>query len=534
MTGLCQIWRGRLVCRLERDKQSGGLDGIMARSKTTAQDWRELTIELSDECATGNFWIDNGLAYLLSEFGPGSYKLGQLWDHVLPRLVVKTGRQDTYFDADAQEEKSYEKRTWIAPANAFIKVVDSGAKITLPNGKKVLARPPKYEITPDFTSRKNPCAVCGREDRVQKTKMWCFPFVVDPGKFANFYSCAREPLRMCTRCVIAGLAAHLAVLWSGSNDNLMLFLFHGELPELVTLHRVFIQPKRAANDGNGRLADLPYRAEYASEAALALLLQMAGELHEQQKHTNNPEIAAALAYLFGCEEETRGGMVLYVLRMSKSQFAEIREVAELTDFYTLFQRWRDLKVGGKQMGQGEIERVFQQFQIRKQKRVDTLYRERIARAILSRADPTPAIEDYLSEKLKEKEKSPLVFGTIEVLDVYLVEVLEMNEDMLRRLKGFGYSLGKAVQEKQEMGILYQLRNAKTVDEMLRVLNDIQFRLEMTVPEDLLEVDDQQRIKGVPWNRVRTLLSIYAMNAYLRQEGSKKAEEKEEEAKAAAY
>jgi hypothetical protein len=49
-----------------------------------------------------------------------------------------------------------------------------------------------------------------------------------------------------------------------------------------------------------------------------------------------------------------------------------------------------------------------------------------------------------------------------------------------------------------------------------MLNDAQFRLEITVPEALLKIEKGERIAGVPWVRVKTLLSIYSMNAYLRK------------------
>jgi hypothetical protein len=49
------------------------------------------------------------------------------------------------------------------------------------------------------------------------------------------------------------------------------------------------------------------------------------------------------------------------------------------------------------------------------------------------------------------------------------------------------------------------------------LNDVQFRLELTIPEALLRIEKGEHIAGAPWVRVKTLLSIYAMNAYLRKE-----------------
>jgi len=75
-------------------------------------------------------------------------------------------------------------------------------------------------------------------------------------------------------------------------------------------------------------------------------------------------------------------------------------------------------------------------------------------------------------------------------------------------------LGQTAHKENEMGLLYSLRNVRNIEEFCRVLNDVQFRLKLTVPEALLEIEPGEKIKGSPWKRVKTLLSIYAMNAYL--------------------
>jgi hypothetical protein len=93
----------------------------------------------------------------------------------------------------------------------------------------------------------------------------------------------------------------------------------------------------------------------------------------------------------------------------------------------------------------------------------------------------------------------------------------MDEQFQRTLAGFGHSLGIAAHEHNEMGLLYDLRNAKTPEAFYRVLNDVQFRLESTVPEALLHIERAERIAGVPWVRVKTILAIYAMNAFLAKE-----------------
>jgi hypothetical protein len=160
--------------------------------------------------------------------------------------------------------------------------------------------------------------------------------------------------------------------------------------------------------------------------------------------------------------------------------------------------------------------ILRQFEAQQGGKRESIWRDKIARELLQLADPLPFVEQFLFEACaKEENPRPLLRGTLEVLDYYLREVLGMDEQLRRVLAGFGHRLGAAAQEHSDMGILYALRNAKNPDEFYRVINDAQSRLELTVPEVLLRIEPGERIAGSPWGRVKTLLSIYAMNQFLR-------------------
>jgi len=165
----------------------------------------------------------------------------------------------------------------------------------------------------------------------------------------------------------------------------------------------------------------------------------------------------------------------------------------------------------------QIVRILQQFEAYQGAKRETVWRDKIAWAVLEFSDPFPFIEQFLFEvRAKEQNPRPLVWGTLDVLDLYLQEVLGMDEQFQRTLAGFGHNIGEKAQEHNEMGILYALRNAKNPEEFYRVLNDAQFRLDVTIPEALLRIEKGERIAGVTWVRVKTLLSIYAMNRFLRK------------------
>jgi len=211
----------------------------------------------------------------------------------------------------------------------------------------------------------------------------------------------------------------------------------------------------------------------------------------------------------------------------------VKEITKLHSLYRLYEKWaNELEQREFHNPSRQIAWIFRQFVSRQGNKEETLWRDKIAWAILDFADPFPFLETFIFDvRAKGKPPKPLVMGTLDMFNVYLREVLGMDEQFQRILAGFGYALGKTAKKHGEMGLLYALRNAKKPEEFYRVLNDAQFRLEMTIPEALLRIEKGERIFGVPWVRVKTLLAIYAMNSYLRenakQEKDSPTSEKEE-------
>ena len=134
----------------------------MARKKnsskiSTSSIGNTLSVQLDLNYPTGNFWIDNGLVYLVNHFGRGVYSSEDILDHI--------------------KKHNTNNGDWISPVKYFIKVKPQKLKLKL-------------------TKTKNYCHFCGRENQVTEIKMWMFPFVVTQDKFSNFYSQVKGKLPM--------------------------------------------------------------------------------------------------------------------------------------------------------------------------------------------------------------------------------------------------------------------------------------------------------------------------------------------------
>jgi len=472
-----------------------------------------ILVRVDLSCQTGNFWIDNGLVVLYRLFGEGEFEVDEILKKILEKLVQETGNEGEYFDQETGQIKKYPKKNWLYPANLFIKATPKAPKIKI-DGKDYFLHPPVYDLKLSFGRKKEPCDLCGEKQTLTKAKMWNYPFVVEPGKFANFYPGLKRELKLCPTCAVAGLAAYLGWLWCAQGrDALHIFCFHGDLKDLERLQREVFEPLRL--EEKGRNIPLAFYGPYLHETTWGLLLRLFSYVRRHSEEEKlAPEAQELLAQLFGSSEQpaTRP-LVLYVITGKPGQafnMQAFKEFSRLNALYRLYDAF--IESLPSKNPQEVVENIFRQFQKREGQSYNTLWREKIAAAVLDFKDPLPFIEDFLYESV---EKRPLLFKTLDVFEVYLKEVLDMDAQLLKVIRGFGYNLGSSAQKENEMGLLYALRNAKNLDEFFRVLNDIQYRLKLTVPEDILAVEKGEIIKGSPWKRVKTLLSIYAMNAFLR-------------------
>ncbi|MBE3562732.1 MAG: hypothetical protein IMX05_03270 [Hydrogenibacillus schlegelii] len=493
------------------------------------------TFDLAE--ASGHFWIDLGLVALAVELGPGPHAVDQVLTWLTNRYVQPTGNTGEYYDLSTDSVRSYPKKNWLYPLNFFIKVTpDSGEKIKRNvNGKEktFVTQPPVYRLELKFSARTGRCSVCGAVAPTTEAGMWVFPFAVAPNNFGNFYSMTKQGIDLCPRCALAGAAGYLGWLWrAAGQDYIHFFVFHGELSTMKTLYASLIRPQqaKATKSGNALMA---FYGPYVYESALGLLLNLFARLRVSDSSAGSgadseqEEGLALLGRLIGGASAEPTPLALYAISGTFGKAFEMKSIrvfSRLEAYYGRYERWFDRlsQFGFSDPGR-VIDRIFRQFVGERRQRPETIWRDQVARAVLTEQDPFPAIERFLfEERAREKERRPLVAGTLILFDHYAEEVFRMNPSLLKTLSGFGHALGMTAFQEKDMGVLYMMRNAKNIQEFYRVLNDIQFRLKMTVPEAFLAVDAGDRIAGVPWIRLKTMLAIYAMNAYLRAENGEKA------------
>ena len=485
------------------------------RSILKAEEKMTVKVKINLKNPTGNFWIDNGLVILYDLFAEGEFDAEKLLDNLIEKLVVETGNIGTYYDLSTQQIREYKKKNWVYPTNIFIKSTPRADKIKI-KGKPYFLNPPQYTLKLSFSKTKSVCDICGLKDHLADAKMWMFPFAVEPTKFSNFYSGLKRGTKLCPRCALAGLAGYLGWLWKAKGrDRLHIFVFYSDLKTMYNLRIKVFKPFEHSGEIKGGNVPVAFSGDYIHETLLGLLLRLFRELKKPEVLSEEGE--KVLEEIFG-ESFAETPLTLYAFSGKPGQAFNMDTMIEFSEFktlYRLYMRWFEIFDQPEVNRLRIIENVFRQFQRMEGKNWNTIWRDRIAWAMLDMRDPSVFIEDFIFEaRVREENPRSLAFGTFDIFETYWKEVIKMDERLLNVLKGFGHTLGRTAKQRSEMGLLFALRNAKNPDEFFRVLNDIQFRLELTIPEDILEIGKGEKIKGSPWLRVKTLLSIYAMNSYL--------------------
>ncbi len=493
---------------------------------------KQINIHIDLQNPTGNFWIDNGIVVLHQLFGTATLPASHVLQTLVRKLVAPTGKKGIYYNPETQQLEEYDKVNWIFPANTFISVAGKPGEKVKVDGKKYPTQPPVFELDLKLRSRVEPCDLCGQLAPTTDAKMWMFPFLIAPDKFSNFYPLGHSysskgkrsswrSFKLCPRCALAGLAALLGLLWrSVGRDALHFFLFHTDLETLAAFHQNVLSPLRLQEQSGGNVP-VAFAGPYPHETLWGLLLELF--YHVRDSEHLSPEGQQLLAAILGVTLEDHPTaprpMTLYAVSGKPGQAFQMQKLQEITKLHILYHLYRGflriVQQFDPQTPARTLRWIFSQFKTVYQGKQETIWRDKIAWAILEFNDPLPFIEEFLFDiRAKETSPKPLAPKTTDVFSFYIKEIFKMSEQLQKILAGFGHSLGRAAAEHSEMGILYALRNAKNPETFLQVLNDIQFRLNITIPEALLNLDRSQRIENVPWIRIKTLLSIYAMNAFL--------------------
>jgi len=514
---------------------------------------------------TGSFWIDNGLVALydylrdlldkqnrldaISELSAEGFALKlptsqamqllqQAKGALETKLVSETKNEGWYYESSSGELKVYPKRDRRPHCKFFLGQIpyapdekllfgqaepalqeqiqkflkEHKQKLYGTKGNEYLPLSPmriKIPIELDLTPGKKVCDLCGRSvKKLEELKQYHFPFLVTKGKLDTFYSHHKVSYQICSLCTLASVFALDNLLFNISRDTGLFYLLYD--PDLESLWRwrgqlvEYLKPHQENPFRNFELQG--YRTNYLKETLLGLLYELwekvRGFSDEKRRGLFTKRIYSFMA-IGGRGTDFRGFFEYARLESAFEFFKQLDESLAVA-----FERIpEELRFGYTP----NFRSIYSQFYTVREtaggQRYDTLVRERLAERLLN-FEP---IHDIIEAFLFEVQRS--VWFLDEFVRFCAKEVDGMEASLLDLTQKLGGLIGAKASESEKKSVLYDIRNAKNLDEFLRTLNHIQFTFEkeggIHIHRELLEALDEGS-----WERYKSLVSIFAMNTYL--------------------
>ena len=114
-------------------------------------------------------------------------------------------------------------------------------------------------------------------------------------------------------------------------------------------------------------------------------------------------------------------------------------------------------------------------------------------------------------EVKMKEDKGNIIFLDKIIEIYNSKTQKnMKAEMVDICKAVGNRIGAYCREKDDKGILFSIRNAKSRTEFLNVLAETQFRTEVSYGETFFK----ELPNNSQWEEYKALVSIFAMNSFL--------------------
>ncbi len=428
-----------------------------------------------------------------------------------------TGQEADVYDllqraVDALREQAWQptkkgKMSWAGPAS-FLYAGQTNPNFLLP-----------YEGLAEKQRKSGRCDVCGKESvSVRATGVSYNPLLVSLDRMSSFYSELRGALRICQSCAFTAPFALTQAWYSWNNEFLSLTLLWPSGTDLLGINDFLGQTSRfRVGDSVWR----NYKRAFASaNSPAACFVNLVCALWDVSRtETSADALARAL-----------NGIQFHAMQLSKagktSRGFSVDRYVVIPDPAGVL---RLVKSSDRVSKQGKawnaLASVLGDMTVTRHVggkiQTDSRLLDEIADAIVGRAPIERILEERIYEALDQLRVDAVMMAPFSVVafrllvPVYFKEVKDMATDLLPALQSVGETLGELINITDDRSVLYNLRNARSVDDLLEVLSRAIVRHTDAFIEGQPELwrnrvrELAQSIDASNWRRVRSLLGLYA-------------------------
>ncbi|HCZ05834.1 MAG TPA: hypothetical protein DHV12_01650 [Thermotogae bacterium] len=339
------------------------------------------------------------------------------------------------------------------------------------------------------------CTLCGKEGAAVELSKVFNPLMVSAPNFKTFYSFGKNRgEKLCVECALQLFAAPLGAFFFAAFQKhtsriIHLYTFPWNLDEAF----VFIDTSKRTVGNEVRKSNITLNMKkepvHPEEALLMLLWQLRKNSIPFENET----------FVAGAVSHTKQGQAWGV-----ETRLEIYKLRPLVRFFeALIEEGLDLSLCFDMIYEPRLNDPH-------------AYRKRIAADMVRMVDVARQAEDVL---LSIDRHIPFLS---DIVGKYEMEVKGMDEKLVELCKDVGRSIGRFVfTEESKLSTFYQIRNAKTLEDYIRVLEEVSLdavaiESELYLPEDYLKL-----LSSNDWEIVRSLTNIFAVSMYRYLKSGKK-------------
>jgi len=369
----------------------------------------------------------------------------------------------------------------------------------------------------DLKLAKAQCGFCGQDYSVNITHSNNYPFLVATNNFSNFFSMWKQKIQICSLCELASKFAFNNILFNISNGGKNIFLGIAHASTLEELREFWIDVKTGKAgielkdlDAGSNLLKNGYMYQGLHETILVCVLELFKGI--QKAHEADALFQRVSTKNWHFYGGSKAGKVV-----SFQQYQMLNEIGRLFEFFSALQN------GGVK----DFERLIQSFSVQRSKKkgpgqYDRSLREGISQRIVNFSNINNLVERLVFEKEKDiRDRATAVYQLTQFLETYNMEVTHMSPQLFDYCRRLGLQIGEyCASPEGKASVLYDLRNCKSYDKFLSVLERIKFKVGIdvhvfekenhkSVPVAAIGNPEKGLIRRTNWEECKSLITIYA-------------------------